>query len=111
MYKDNLQTFKYRMEFPFRNTSSGNVRCRKIVPKTPTVSPGNENSAQASTSSSSGRELLDVVKPDVKYCKNKKGDFENKIFDWITADTSKSPEPEKVLDEIDHGLGSIAVMV
>ena len=47
------------------------------------------------------------------YCRNKKGDFENKIFDWIMAEasTTKSAEPEKVLDDVDHGLGSIAVMI
>ena len=66
---------------------------------------------QGSTSSSSGRELLDVAKLDIKHCKNKKADFENKIFDWITADTGRGPETEKDLDEVDHGLGSIAVMI
>ena len=99
------------MEFLFRNTSSGNVKCCKSVPKTPTVSADNGNSVQASTSSSSRRELLDVAKPDIKYCKNKKADFENKIFDWISADTGRGPETEKDLDEVNHGLGSIAVMI
>ena len=77
------------------------------------VAPDSDNYAHPSTSSSSGRELLDAPKPDIKYCKNKKGDFENKIFDWITAETStsKSPEPEKALDNVDNGLGSISIMI
>ena len=75
------------------------------------MSADNGNSVQASTSSLSRRELLDVAKPDIKYCKNKKADFENKIFDWISADTGRGPETEKDLDEVDHGLGSISVMI
>ena len=75
------------------------------------MSADNGNLVQASTSSSSGRELLDVAKPDIKYCKNKKADFENKIFDWITTDTGRGPETEKDLNEVNHGLGSIAVMI
>ena len=113
MYK--LYDFKcwYKLEFPFRNVTSGNVRHWKSIPKTPTVGADSDNSAHPSTSSSSGRELLDAPKPEVKYCRNKKGDFENKIFDWIMAEasTTKSPEPEKVLDDIDRGLGSITVMI
>ena len=99
------------MELLFRNTSSGNVKHCKSVPKTPTVPADNGNLVQASTSLSSGRELLDVAKPDIKYFKNKKADFENKIFDWITADTGRGCETEKDLDEVDHSLGSIAVMI
>ena len=82
-----------------------NVKC---VPKTPTVGSDAENSVQPSTSSSTIRELVDSAKPDARYCKNKKADFENKVFEWMTADTKQSPE---TLDEVDHALGSLGMMI
>ena len=75
------------------------------------MSADNGNLVQTSTSSSSRRELLDVAKPDMKYCRNKNADFENKIFDWISADTERGSETKKDSDEVDSGLGSIAVMI
>ena len=69
------------------------------------------NEQSASTSSVDlTKELPDKNKPEVRYCKNKKNDFENKVFDWITSADTKMPELDEK-DEIDHALASMALKI
>ena len=63
-------------------------------------------------SSSSICELADKPKPDIRYCKNKESEFENRILQWLEneSETTDQAEPQK-LDEVNHAMASMALQI
>ena len=102
----------YKVEYLYRNNTSGNVRCKQASKKSSTTTAATNESTETGpvASTSSVRELADKPRPETKYCKNKKNEFENRIFHWLENETKNQPEPEK-LDEVDHAMANMAMMI
>ena len=97
----------YKLEYFHRNNTSGNVRHRQVAKKTSNGDPV----AVESTSLGSVCELSCNPKPETKYCRNKKNDFESRIVQWMENMLKISkPEPQK-LDKVDHTMASMALMI
>ena len=56
-------------------------------------------------------ELADKPKPDIKYCKNKKSKFENRIVQWLENESKTDQAEVQKLDEVDHAMASIALQI
>ena len=56
-------------------------------------------------------ELADKPKPETKYCKNKKSEFENLIVQWLENESKSDQAEVQKLDEVDHAMASIALQI
>ena len=56
-------------------------------------------------------ELADKPKPDIKYCKNKKSEFENCIVQWLENESNTDQAEVQKLDEVDHAMANIALQI
>ena len=56
-------------------------------------------------------ELADKPKPETKYCKNRKSEFENCIVQWLETESKTDQAEVQKLDEVDHAMASIALQI
>ena len=57
------------------------------------------------------RELADKPKPETKYCKNRKSEFENRIVQWLETESKTDQVEVQKLDEVDHTMASMALQI
>ena len=57
------------------------------------------------------RELADKPKPETKYCKNRKSEFENRIVQWLETESKPDQAEVQKLDEVDHAKASMALQI
>ena len=57
------------------------------------------------------RELADKPKPETKYCKNRKSEFENRIVQWLETESKTDQAEVQKLDEVDHAMVSMALQI
>ena len=83
---------------------------RRMAAKKPSTDSSDDVVVIAS--SSSVCELADKPKPDTKYCKNKKSEFENRIVQWLENESKTTDQTEaQKLDEVDHAMASMALQI
>ena len=56
-------------------------------------------------------ELADKPKPQTKYCKNRKSEFENHIVQWLETESKTDQAEVQKLDEVDHAMASMALQI
>ena len=56
-------------------------------------------------------ELADKPKPETKYCKNRKSEFENRIVQWLETESKTDQAEVQKLDEVDHAMASMALQI
>ena len=56
-------------------------------------------------------ELADKPKPETKYCKNRKSEFENRIVQWLETESKTDLAEVQKLDEVDHAMASMALQI
>ena len=56
-------------------------------------------------------ELADKPKPETKYCKNRKSEFENCIVQWLETESKTDQAEMQKLDEVDHAMASMALQI
>ena len=56
-------------------------------------------------------ELADKPKPETKYCKNRKSEFENRIVQWLETESKTDQAEVQKLDEVDHAMVSMALQI
>ena len=56
-------------------------------------------------------ELADKPKPETKYCKNRKSEFENCIVQWLETESKTDQAEVQKLDEVDHAMVSMALQI
>ena len=56
-------------------------------------------------------ELADKPKPQTKYCKNRKSEFENRIVQWLETESKTDQAEVQKLDEVDHAMASMALQI
>ena len=56
-------------------------------------------------------ELADKPKPETKYCKNRKSEFENRIVQWLETKSKTDQAEVQKLDEVDHAMASMALQI
>ena len=57
------------------------------------------------------RELADKPKPETKYCKNRKSEFENHIVQWLETESKTDQAEVQKLDEVNHAMASMALQI
>ena len=56
-------------------------------------------------------ELADKPKPETKYCKNRKSEFENRIVQWLETESKTDQAEVQKLDEVNHAMASMALQI
>ena len=56
-------------------------------------------------------ELADKPKPETKYCKNRKSEFENRIVQWLETESKTDQAEVQKLEEVDHAMVSMALQI
>ena len=56
-------------------------------------------------------ELADKPKPETKYCKNRKSEFENHIVQWLETESKTDQAEVQKLNEVDHAMASMALQI
>ena len=56
-------------------------------------------------------ELTDKPKPETKYCKNKKSEFETRIVQWLENGSKTDQAEVQKLDEVNHAMVSMALQI
>ena len=56
-------------------------------------------------------ELADKPKPETKYCKNRKSEFENRIVQWLETESKTDQAEVQKLNEVDHAMASMALQI
>ena len=56
-------------------------------------------------------ELADKPKPETKYCKNRKSEFENHIVQWLETESKTDQAEVQKLNEVDHAMVSMALQI
>ena len=56
-------------------------------------------------------ELADKPKPETKYCKNRKSEFENHNVQWLETKSKTDQAEVQKLDEVHHAMASMALQI